>query len=72
MAWMAASLMWRGVAKWGSPAPKSARSMPWAFILSASAVMAMVAETSIRLIRSVKTLVAVVVMSSVWQILGER
>ena len=37
--------------------------MPAACIFSASAVMAMVAETSIRLIRSVRTLVAVVVIS---------
>ncbi len=36
---------------------------PRAFIFSASAVIAIVAETSIRLIRSVKTLVAVTLCS---------
>src|SRR5581483_5442278 len=54
-AWMAAtaaSLMCGGVWKCGSPAPKSTRSAPEARILSASATTAMVAETSMRLIRS--------------------
>src|SRR5271170_4373741 len=59
MAAMAASLMWRGVAKWGSPAPKSTRWAPWARSLAASAVTAMVAETSMRPIRSAKILVAI-------------
>src|SRR5581483_2356074 len=57
MASMAASLMCCGVAKCGSPAPKSARSMPCDFIFRASAVIAIVAETSMRLIRSVRILV---------------
>ena len=56
MAAMAASLMWRGVEKWGSPAPKSTRLAPWARSLAASAATAMVAETSIRPMRSAKTL----------------
>jgi len=38
--------------------------MPCAFNFSASAVMAIVAETSIRLILSVKTFVAVAVLMS--------
>src|ERR1700722_11682408 len=59
MAAMAASLMWRGVAKWGSPAPKSISWAPWARSLAASAVTAMVAETSMRPIRSAKILVTV-------------
>src|ERR1700722_17682263 len=58
MAAMAASLMWRGVAKWGSPAPKSTSWAPWARSLAASAVTAMVAEISMRPIRSAKILVA--------------
>ena len=40
--------MCRGVAKCGSPAPKSARFTPSDFSFSASAVIAIVAETSIR------------------------
>src|SRR5271165_2097956 len=60
MASIAASLMWRGVAKWGSPAPKSTSLAPWARSLAASAVTAMVAETSMRPMRSAKSLVAVV------------
>src|ERR1700722_18073671 len=59
MAAIAASLMWRGVAKCGSPAPKSTSWAPWARSLAASAVTAMVAETSMRPIRSAKILVAV-------------
>src|ERR1039458_6836775 len=55
MAAIAASLMWRGVGKCGSPAPKSTRLAPWARSLAASAATAMVAETSIRPIRSAKT-----------------
>src|ERR1039458_903322 len=55
MAAMAASLMCLGVEKWGSPAPKSTRFAPWARSLAASAATAMVAETSIRPIRSAKT-----------------
>src|SRR5579884_110268 len=57
MASMAASFMCCGVEKCGSPAPKSARSMPCDFIFRASAVIAMVAETSMRLIRSVRIFV---------------
>src|SRR5580692_6741865 len=63
MAAMAASLMCCGVAKCGSPAPKSTTSMPCARSLSASATTAMVAEGSMRLMRSVSfnaSLVAVV------------
>src|SRR5579859_3092586 len=56
MAAMAASLMCRGVGKWGSPAPKSTRFAPWARSLAASAATAMVAETSIRPMRSAKIL----------------
>src|ERR1700733_15720490 len=59
MAAMAASLMWRGVAKGASPAPKSISWAPWARSLAASAVTAMVAETSMRPIRSAKILVAI-------------
>ena len=59
MAAMAASLMWRGVGKCGSPAPKSTRLAPWARSLAASAATAMVAETSIRPMRSAKTFVGV-------------
>src|ERR1017187_914625 len=55
MASMAASLMWRGGLKWGSPAPKSTRLMPCARSLAASAATAMVAETSIRPMRPAKT-----------------
>src|ERR1035441_5972343 len=55
MAAIAASLICRGVGKWGSPAPKSTRFAPWARSLAASAATAMVAETSIRPIRSAKT-----------------
>src|SRR5579872_5569137 len=69
MAAMAASLMCWGVAKWGSPAPKSTSFAPWARSLAASAVTAMVAEISIRPIRSEKSAVAVVVMSLFFQIL---
>src|SRR5271154_4194197 len=58
MASMAASLMWRGVAKWGSPAPKSTSLAPVARSLAASAVTAMVAETSMRPMRSVRIFVA--------------
>src|SRR5271168_1264634 len=56
MAAMAASLMCRGVEKCGSPAPKSTRLTPCARSLEASAATAMVAETSIRPIRSAKIL----------------
>src|SRR5271165_374729 len=55
MAAMAASLMWRGVGKCGSPAPKSTRLAPCARSLAASAATAMVAETSIRPMRSANT-----------------
>src|ERR1700686_883517 len=66
MAAMPASLMCCGVAKCGSPAPKSTTSMPCARSLSASATTAVVAEGSMRLIRSVSfraSLVAVVMPS---------
>src|SRR5437588_6251793 len=52
MAAMAASLMGCGVAKCGSPAPKSTRSTPLARSLSASFTTARVAEISIRPMRS--------------------
>src|SRR5580693_6324621 len=68
MAAMAASLMCCGVAKWGSPAPKSTSFAPCARSLAASAVTAMVAEISIRPIRSEKSAVAVVVMEIFFQI----
>src|SRR6516165_4646743 len=70
---MAASLMWRGVGKCGSPAPKSTRFAPWARSLAASAATAMVAETSIRPMRSAKTFegaAIVVVIPLSLQILG--
>src|SRR5215467_3977002 len=54
--WMAripAFLIWSGVGKSGSPGPKSATSMPLAFIFSASARTAAVGEIWIRLMRSV-------------------
>src|SRR5450755_4251460 len=54
MAAMAASLMCCGVEKWGSPAPKSTTSIPCWRSLSASATTAMVAEGSMRLMRSVR------------------
>src|SRR5581483_7167939 len=63
MALMAASLMWRGVAKCGSPAPKSTSFAPCARSLAASAVTAMVAETSIRPMRSAKIFEGVVVVA---------
>src|SRR5579863_10708293 len=72
---MAASLMWRGVGKCGSPAPKSTRLAPWARSLAASAATAMVAETSMRPMRAAKicegaaTVVVIALLS--WQILGE-
>src|SRR5271163_3716567 len=74
MAAIAASLMWRGVAKWGSPAPKSTSLAPWARSLAASAVTAMVAETSMRPMRSAKSLVAVVavMVSLFFQIFAAR
>src|SRR5215472_3357757 len=50
---MAAFLMWFGVGKSGSPGPKSATSIPLAFIVSASARTAAVGEIWIRLMRSV-------------------
>src|SRR5690348_17853479 len=68
---MAASLMCCGVAKCGSPAPKSTSFAPWARSLAASAVTAMVAEISIRPIRSEKRAAAVVVMLLFFQIFGE-
>src|SRR5580692_8227156 len=55
---MAASLMCCGVGKCGSPAPKSTSLAPWARSFAASAATAMVAETSIRPIRSAKTFCA--------------
>src|SRR5271170_8117422 len=75
MASIAASLMWRGVAKWGSPAPKSTSLAPWARSFAASAVTAMVAETSMRPMRSAKSVVAVVAVVMVilfFQILAAR
>src|SRR5882724_11572127 len=65
MASIAACLMCCGVAKCGSPAPKSARSTPCALSRSASAVIAIVAETSMRLIRSLKTFFAAAVVVTV-------
>ena len=53
MAAIAASLTCCGVEKCGSPAPKSTTSIPCWRSLSASATTAMVAEGSMRLIRSV-------------------
>ena len=73
MAAMAASLMCRGVGKCGSPAPKSTRLMPWARSLAASAATAMVAETSIRPMRSAKTWgeeTAVVIVPSIFTDFG--
>src|SRR3954462_15924605 len=52
MASMAASLMWRGVGKCGSPAPKSTRSTPWALSLPAAATMVSVSDGSMRRRRS--------------------
>src|SRR6185312_13921051 len=63
MASMAASLMWRGVAKCGSPAPKLTRLTPCARRRAASAVTAMVAETSMRPMRSEKVLLAAVLVA---------
>src|SRR6185437_12096074 len=60
---MAASLIWRGVAKCGSPAPKLTRFTPCARRRAASAVTAMVAETSMRPMRSEKVLVAAVLVA---------
>src|SRR4051812_19690309 len=51
MAAIAASLMCRGVAKCGSPAPKSTSFAPSARSLAAAAVTAMVAEISMRPMR---------------------
>src|SRR5262249_53895171 len=59
MAAIAASLMCCGVEKCGSPAPNSTRSAPAAFSLAASATTAIVADTSMRLIRSLNCLTAV-------------
>src|SRR5579864_8140259 len=56
MAAMAASLMCSGVAKCGSPAPKSTRSAPFSRSLVASITTAMVAEISMRSMRSERTL----------------
>src|ERR1700728_4453289 len=70
MAAMAASLMCCGVAKCGSPAPKSTSFAPCARSLAASAVTALVAEVSIRPIRSEKSALAVVVIRIFFQILG--
>src|SRR3954469_7007989 len=56
MASTAASLMCSGVGKCGSPAPKSTRSAPVERSFSASATTAMVAETWMRLMRSVSIL----------------
>src|ERR1035437_4594675 len=71
---MAASLMCRGVGKWGSAAPKSTRLAPWARSLAASAATAMVAETSIRPIRAANTCVgaAAVVMLLIFTDFGGR
>src|SRR5258707_10242149 len=44
----AAALMWSGVGKSGSPAPKSTTSIPWAFIFMASAATFIVGDTAIR------------------------
>ena len=62
MAAIAASLICCGVGKCGSPAPKSTSFAPCARSFAASAVTAMVAEISIRPMRSEKTAAAVVVM----------
>src|SRR5450631_2931489 len=60
--------MWRGVAKCGSPAPKSTMFAPWERSLAASAVTAIVAETSIRPMRSVRSLAVVeTVILIFWQ-----
>jgi hypothetical protein len=59
---IAASLICRGVEKCGSPAPKSERFTPSDFNFSAAAVIAMVAETSMRPMRSANTFVAVAVV----------
>ena len=70
---IAASLICRGVEKCGSPAPKSARFTPSDFNFSAAAVIAIVAETSMRPMRSANILVAVaVLMSLVCQIYPAR
>src|SRR6266568_5490651 len=53
MASMPACLMCSGVAKWGSPAPKSTRSTPCERRVVASLLMAMVAEISMRPMRAV-------------------
>src|SRR4051812_15856103 len=66
MALMAASLICRGVLKCGSPAPKSASSIPCAFSLAASFTMARVAEISMRLMRSLTNFCVVVVVADIW------
>ena len=65
IALMAASLTCCGVEKCGSPAPKSTTSMPCWRSLSASATTAMVAEGSMRLIRSVSLTVGVASVTGV-------
>src|SRR5436190_18869289 len=50
-----------GVGKWGSPAPRSTKSAPDERSFSASFTTARVAETSMRLMRSVKGEAAVMV-----------
>ena len=61
MAAMPASLIWRGVLKCGSPMPISHKSIPLARSLAASAVMAIVADTSIRFTRAENGLLTAVV-----------
>src|SRR5258706_12120176 len=54
MARCAAALMWSGVGKSGSPAPKSTTSIPWAFILMASDATFMVGDTAMRPVLSAR------------------
>src|ERR1700758_3737484 len=65
IALMAASLMCCGVLKCGSPMPMSQRSMPLARSLAASAVMAIVAEISIRFRRAENGLLTAVMVAIV-------
>src|SRR6185312_15333153 len=60
---IAASFMWRGVLKCGSPMPKSLKSMPFARSFAASAVMAMVAEISMRFNRAENGLLTAVLVA---------
>src|ERR1700751_3479745 len=75
MAAMAASLMWRGVGKCGSPAPKFTRFAPLGRSLGASGGTAMVAETSIRPMRAANTCEAaatLVIIPSIFADFGRR